>query len=224
MKFQAVLFDCDGVLVDSEPITNNVLRTMLIEQGWDISAQECFVTFVGHSVADRAALIAQRTGKSVTQPWLQQFRDRRDTALREQLIAVPHIHFAVGALHRATQGRIACASGADRGKLMLQLTKVDLLPYFEGRLFSGMEHARNKPHPDVYLSAAKALATDPQHCAVVEDTPNGTRAGVAAGCTVWGYAPQGDGAALLQAGAHHVFESMADLPGALGLDGARIQA
>jgi HAD superfamily hydrolase (TIGR01509 family) len=217
MKFQAVLFDCDGVLVDSEPITNGVLRSMLIEQGWDISAQECFATFVGHAVVDRQALIEQHTGKSVTAQWLQQFRDRRDAALREQLVAVPHIHYAVKALHSATQGRIACASGADRGKLMLQLTKVELLPYFEGRLFSGVEHARNKPHPEVYLAAAKALATDPQHCAVVEDTPNGTRAGVAAGCTVWGYAPLGGGDALLQAGAHHVFESMADLPEALGM-------
>jgi HAD superfamily hydrolase (TIGR01509 family) len=217
MKFQAVLFDCDGVLVDSEPITNGVLQGMLVEQGWDISRQECFATFVGHAVIDQAALIEQRTGKSVTAQWLQQFRDNRDAALRAQLVAVPHIHYAVKALHAATRGRIACASGADRGKLMLQLGKVDLLPYFEGRLFSGMEQARNKPHPDVYLAAAKALTIDPQHCAVVEDTTNGTRAGVAAGCTVWGYAPQGDGAALLQAGAHHVFDSMADLPGLLGM-------
>jgi HAD superfamily hydrolase (TIGR01509 family) len=206
MKFQAVLFDCDGVLVDSEPITNGVLRDMLIERGWHISAQECFDTFVGHAVIDRSALIEKHTGQ-----------DRRDAALRDRLEAVPHIHYAVKTLHQATQGRIACASGADRGKLMLQLTKVDLLAFFEGRLFSGIEHARNKPHPDVYLAAAKALAIAPEHCAVVEDTPNGTCAGLAAGCTVWGYAPQGDGKALLQAGAHHVFESMADLPGALGM-------
>jgi HAD superfamily hydrolase (TIGR01509 family) len=217
MKYQAVLFDCDGVLVDSEPITNGVLRDMLIEQGWRISVQECFDTFVGHAVIDQSALIEKHTGQPVTAQWLQLFRDKRDAALRDRLLAVPNIHYAVKMLHDATQGRIACASGADRGKLLLQLGKVDLLPFFDGRLFSGIEQPRNKPHPDVYLAAAKALAIAPQHCAVVEDTPNGTRAGVAAGCTVWGYAPQGDGKALLQAGAHHVFTDMAHLPHALGV-------
>jgi HAD superfamily hydrolase (TIGR01509 family) len=216
MKFQGVLFDCDGVLVDSEPITNGVLRDMLIERGWYISAQECFDTFVGHAVIDQTHLIEQRTGQPVTAQWLQQFRDRRDAALRERLVAIPNIHYAVKTLHAAAQGRIACASGADRGKLMLQLAKVDLLPFFEGRLFSGLEYPRNKPHPDVYLAASKALGLEAAQCAVVEDTTNGARAGVAAGCTVWGYAPHGDGAALLQAGAHQVFKDMADLPLALG--------
>lgn len=216
MKFEAVLFDCDGVLADSEPITNGVLRDMLAEQGWVMTPQDCFATFVGHAVIDQAPLIEQNTGKAVTQAWLAEFRARRDAALHARLTAVPNIHGAVAALHAVTGGRIACASGADRRKIVLQLTKVGLIDYFEDRIFSGIEHERNKPHPDVYLSAAKKLGVAPQRCAVVEDTVNGARAGVAAGASVFAYVPEGDGAALLQVGALQIFNDMAQLPALLG--------
>ena len=216
MRFDAVLFDCDGVLVDSEPITNGVLHGMLNAQGWNLSAQDCFSMFVGHALIDHAALIEQRTGRQVTAQWIDDFRARRDAALSEHLEAVAHIHEAVDTLHAATHKRIACASGADRGKIALQLTKVKLLHYFEDRIFSGMEHARNKPHPDVYLTAAQFLGADPRCCAVVEDTVNGARAGLAAGATVFGYvgtsAVAGQAAALRALGVHHVFSDMRELP------------
>jgi HAD superfamily hydrolase (TIGR01509 family) len=215
MRFEAVLFDCDGILADSEPITNGVLRDMLIEQGWAISTEECFATFVGHAVIDQAPLIEQRTGKVVTPQWLAEFRDRRDAALHARLTAVPNIHDTVAALHTKTQGRIACASGADRGKIILQLTKIGLIDYFEGRIFSGLEHARNKPHPDVYLAAAQLLGVGPERCAVIEDTTNGARAGVAAGASVFAYVPHGDGRALRDAGAAQIFSDMAHLPALL---------
>jgi HAD superfamily hydrolase (TIGR01509 family) len=215
MRFEAVLFDCDGILADSEPITNGVLRDMLIEQGWAISPEECFSTFVGHAVIDQAPLIERHTGKVVTKQWLAEFRERRDAALHARLTAVPNIHDTVAALHGATQGRIACASGADRGKIVLQLTKIGLIDYFEGRILSGLEHARNKPHPDVYVAAAKLLHTPPECCAVIEDTTNGARAGVAAGAKVYAYVPQGDGAALRAVGAEQIFNDMAHLPALL---------
>ncbi len=218
---QAVLFDCDGVLVDSEPITNGVLRDMLAQQGWQMSAQECFATFVGHAVIDQAPLIEKHTGKPVTAQWLTAFRAQRDAALQAQLQAVNHVHAAVQALHAATGQRIAVASGADHGKVILQLTKVDLLHYFEGRTFSGMEQARNKPHPDVYLAAAQALGVPIAHCAVIEDTPNGARAGVAAGAQVFGYVPteglMDNTEALRAVGVQHIFQTMADLPGLLAI-------
>ncbi len=149
--FDAVLFDCDGVLVDSEPITNGVLQVMLSELGWRMTARECFATFVGHAVIDQAPLI-----------------------------------------------------------------KVGLLDYFAGRTFSGIEQPRNKPQPDVYLTAAKALGVPIQRCAVVEDTPNGARAGVAAGAIVFGYVPTdgfSDNTVALQAvGVRRFFGDMMDLP------------
>jgi HAD superfamily hydrolase (TIGR01509 family) len=216
MKFDAVLFDCDGVLVDSEAITCGVLRDMLQEQGWTLSLQECMDIFVGKMVVDERARIEQETGKPFTQEWLASFRQRRNDVLETRIQAVPNIHATVQQLFAATQGRIACASGADRTKIELMLGKVGLLPFFEGRIFSGHEMPRSKPFPDVYLAAAAALGVPPNRCAVVEDTLVGLQAGVAAGAAVFAYVPQGSGQAFLDAGARVVFGDMVELPGLVG--------
>jgi HAD superfamily hydrolase (TIGR01509 family) len=224
--FDAVLFDCDGVLVDSEPITNRVLTEMLGELGWQLSVEETMRIFVGKMVKDEAALIEARTGFTLTPDWLQQFRARRNEALDRELTAIPGAASAVRALFQTLNGRIAVASGADRIKVELQLAKAGILDCFKGRIFSGHEMPRSKPFPDVYLAAAAALGMDPKRCAVVEDTVTGATAGVAAGATVFGYCPAELGhsstAALHGAGAVHVFQDMAALPALLaGWRGAR---
>ncbi len=217
--FDAVLFDCDGVLVDSEPITNRVLCEMLGELGWQLSVAETMRIFVGKAVRDEAALIEARTGVAITPEWLMQFRARRNAALERELVAIPGSASAVRALHAALNGRIAVASGADRIKVELQLVKAGILDCFEGRVFSGHETPRNKPFPDVYLAAAAGLGVDPKRCAVVEDTVTGATAGVAAGATVFGYCPQELGhssvTALHGVGAVQVFRDMAELPALL---------
>lgn len=123
---------------------------------------------------------------------------------------------AVKQVHAQCDGRIACASGADRAKVEMQLTKVGMAAYFDGFVFSGHELPRSKPFPDVYLAAAAALKADPAKCLVIEDTVTGVQAGVAAGATVWGYFPADQGHAsaeqLLEAGAACVFGDMGDLP------------
>ncbi|PZP96738.1 MAG: HAD family hydrolase [Variovorax paradoxus] len=216
MRFEAILFDCDGVLVDSEPITHRVLVQVLGERGWQITQEECMRIFIGKAVKDEAALIERHTGYPVTQEWLQAFWARRNAALVNDLVVIPGAETAVPALHAATGGRIACASGADRAKVELQLRKVGLHGYFEGRIFSGHEMPKSKPAPDVYLAAAAALGADPRRCAVVEDTVTGVTAGAAAGATVFGYSPGGPGhspaESLRAAGAVHVFTDMASLP------------
>ena len=212
LKFDAILFDCDGVLVDSEPITIGVLRDLLEELGWTLTLQECMQHFVGKSIMDEVAIIRQYTGHTVDRAWLASFQQQRDQELRLRLMPIPGALDAVRAIHAQWPGRIACASGADRGKMELQLNKVGLMPFFQGRTFSGHETPRSKPFPDVYLAAAAALGVPAYACAVVEDTVTGVTAGVAAGATVWGYAPDGQGDALLQAGASQVFTHMADLP------------
>lgn len=216
MRFDGVLFDCDGVLVDSEPITNNVLREMLQELGWHLTQEECMAHFVGKALKEEVALIAQHTGREVGASWLSAFQERRNAALRERLTAIPGIHEAVHAIHARHEARIACASGADRFKVEMQLRQVGLMDYFEGRIFSGYETPRSKPFPDVYLAAASALGLSPQRCAVVEDTVTGVAAGVAAGAYVYAYAPSGDGARLRAAGASWVFSDMAELPMLMG--------
>jgi HAD superfamily hydrolase (TIGR01509 family) len=215
MKFEAVLFDCDGVLADSEPLTNAVLRDMLAERGWQLSVAECMQVFVGKAVLDERARIEAHTGQPVTDAWMAEFRTRRNQVLQDQVQAVPHIVAAVQAIHHAYAGQIACASGADRVKVELMLAKLGLLDYFAGRVFSGHEMPRSKPWPDVYLAAAAALGADPARCAVVEDTVTGVRAGVAAGATVFGYAPATSGhvdaQALRDAGAEATFTGMEQL-------------
>lgn len=216
MKFEAILFDCDGVLVDSEPITNGVLRDMLEEAGWALAADECMRIFVGKTVRSEAARIEAHTGRPLTDAWMDAFYARRNAELAQRLTAIEHIHPTIERVHAHHGGRIACASGADRHKVEMQLAKVGLALFFDGRVFSGHEMPRTKPAPDVYLAAAAALQAHPARCAVVEDTVTGVAAGVAAGATVFAYAPLGDGQALRAAGALHVFDSMAELPALLG--------
>ena len=218
-RFDAVLFDCDGVLVDSEPITNGVLRDMLEERGWVLTPQECMRLFVGKAVRDEAAIIEANTGQPVTDAWLARFRERRNTGLERDLVAIRNAPAAVETLHAHFDGRIACASGADLFKVRLQLEKVGLMRWFEGRIFSGHDLPRSKPFPDVYLAAAAAVGIHPGRCAVVEDTVTGVRAGVAAGATVFGYSPPEAGhdapQALRQAGAAMVVADLEHLPGLL---------
>ncbi len=212
MQFEAVLFDCDGVLVDSEPITARVLRDMLQDMGWQLTLDECMRQFVGKALKEELAIIAAHTGRTVDAEWLAQFQLRRNAALMQELAPIPNIHDAVHRIHADHDARIACASGADRIKVELQLRKVGLMDYFDGRIFSGYETPRSKPFPDVYLAAALALQVDPRRCAVVEDTVTGITAGVAAGAVVFAYLAQGDAAPLRAAGASEVFTDMADLP------------
>ena len=212
MNFEAVLFDCDGVLVDSEAITCGVLRDMFEEQGWRMTLAECMQRFVGHTVKSQREVIEAHTGVPLTDDWLQRFFVRRNERLDAQIRAIDGIHDAVAHLHDQCKGRIAVASGADRFKVEMMLRKVGLHDFFAGRIFSGHEMPRSKPHPDVYLAAAAHLQVAPARCLVVEDTTVGITAGVAAGATVWAYAPAGvDAQPLQQAGASRVLGHMREL-------------
>jgi len=220
MKFEAILFDCDGVLVDSEAITNGVLCTMLNEAGWVLAPDECMRLFIGKTVRSEAARIQAHTGKPLTDAWMAEFYQRRNVRLEAELQAIDGALDAVAAVAARLAGRIACASGADRYKVEMQLEKVGLAPYFAGRVFSGHEMPATKPAPDVYLAAAAALGVPPQRCLVVEDTVTGVTAGVAAGATVVGFSPSavghGSPEALHGAGAVHVMVHLSELPALLG--------
>ena len=209
--FAAVLFDCDGVLVDSEPITNGVLHSMLVERGWNLTPEQCWQWFVGHTVRSRRDLIERHTGQPWSEDWLTEFMRRRNLALQRDLRAIEGALAAVTEVHARSQGRLAVASGADRFKVEMMLAQVGMLPFFAERVFSGHEMPRSKPYPDVYLAAAAHLGADPRHCLVIEDTPTGVQAGVAAGATVWGYAALGQADDLRAAGAARVIGDMTEL-------------
>ncbi|MGA1837206.1 HAD family phosphatase [Herbiconiux sp. 11R-BC] len=219
--FSAVLFDCDGVLVDSERITNGVLHEMLHELGWPISEAECVRLFVGRALKDEWPVILEHTGFRITEEWLVEFRASRNAGIRASLQPIPGAVDAVTLIATAYGDRIACVSGADRHKVEMQLALTSLDGPFGDRVFSGMEQPRSKPAPDVYLAAAAALGIDPATAAVVEDSIAGVTAGVAAGATVLGFAPGGPvheaPDALLEAGAALTFASMAELPALVGI-------
>lgn len=218
-KFSAVLFDCDGVLVDSESITNGVLHAMLVELGWQLTAEECIARFVGKMLRDEADIIEEHTGFRIDDEWMTEFRRRRNAGLEASLQAIPGVVETVHRLAESYPNRIACASGADRPKIELQLRKIGLFDAFGGRIFSGMEQPNSKPSPDVYLAAAESLDIDPAEAAVIEDSPTGVMAGVAAGSRVLGFCPDSpvhhSVDTLLAVGAAETFATMGDLPGLL---------
>jgi len=216
MSFQAILFDCDGVLVDSEHITNSVLHAMLNASGWPLSQEECMRIFIGKTVRSETALIEAQTGRPLTDAWMAEFYARRNERLRAELVAIEGAAQAVRQVHQQLQGRIAVASGADKPKVLMQLEKVGMLEFFAPHVFSGHDLPRTKPWPDVYLAAAASLGVAPEHCLVIEDSIPGLTAGIRAQATVWGYCPKthahSSREALLAAGAGLVFDDMALLP------------
>ncbi len=213
---EAVIFDCDGVLVDSEPITNRVLRDMLNEQGLDFDLARTMQTFVGRSVKNAIPEIEDWIGRALPGDWHPEFCRRRDEALASEVGPVDGIHGVIEQL-RAAGIPFAVASGADRPKMRITLGRTGLLGHFEDRMFGSDMVERTKPAPDVYLLAMRSLQLDPARVVVIEDTPTGTRAGVAAGATVYGLAGLMPSAPLHDAGAALTFKHLRELPGLLGL-------
>ena len=214
---QAVIFDCDGVLVDSEPITNAVQRDMLNEQGLDFNLARTMTTFVGRSVKDSIPEIEGWIGRTLPPDWHPEFVRRRDEALAREVGPVDGIDAVIRQLIRNDMP-FAVASGADRPKMRLTLGRSGLLEHFAQRMFGSDMVARTKPAPDVYLLAMRTLGLDPARVVVVEDTPTGTRAGVAAGATVYGLAGHMPAEQLRAAGAALTFTAMRELPALLALD------
>jgi HAD superfamily hydrolase (TIGR01509 family) len=214
-RFDLVIFDCDGVLVDSEVITSRVFAGVLNELGIPATVDEVFDKFVGRSMAQCLDVIAELLGREVPADFAHQYHLRTALALKSELKSVPGIEAALGEI----RSPYCVASNGSHEKMQTTLGITGLLPKFQGKLFSVTEVARGKPFPDVFLYAAAQSGVAPSACAVIEDTPTGVTAGVAAGMTVYGYCAHTPVHRLIEAGAHHTFDRMSDLPGLL--DNAR---
>lgn len=213
MRFEAILFDCDGILVDSEPIRLKILHHMLLELGWHLSEEECKKLFIGQSTKADIALIEKKVGKKLDQDWIQAFQLRRNQAQRLQVVAVSGVYSCLKAVRKVWPSHLACVSAAEKSKILPQLDRLGLSDFFNGQIFSGVDTTHNKPYPDPYLAAAAALGVNASNCAVIEDSVIGVTAGVAAGATVFAYCTESDYAVrLLQAGAHCTFQDMQQLP------------
>ncbi|MBI3896916.1 MAG: HAD family phosphatase [Gammaproteobacteria bacterium] len=207
-KFALVIFDCDGVLVDSERITNQVFAHMLNELGIPVTLDDMFERFVGRSMNQCLELITELLGNTPPADFVENYRRRTSEALATLLMPVAGIEAALNTI------KLPCcvASSGDHEKMRTTLGITKLLPRFDGKLFSVTEVARGKPAPDVFLYAAGKYNVKPSACVVIEDTPTGVSAGIAAGMTVYGYSALTPAARLLSAGAHQVFSDMAELP------------
>lgn len=206
-KFELVIFDCDGVLVDSEMITNRIFAQMLNELGIPISVEEMFERFVGRSMPQCLEIITGLLGHPVPDGFVDDYYSRSRTALKLELKAVPDIETALASINLP----FCVASSGTHEKMQTTLGVTGLLEQFRGKIYSVTEVARSKPFPDVYLYAARRQGIDPAACAVIEDTPTGVLAGVAAGMTVFGYCALTPRQRLVDAGARHTFEHMRDL-------------
>jgi HAD superfamily hydrolase (TIGR01509 family) len=211
-----VIFDCDGVLVDSEPISNTVLAASLTSAGVPTTPAEAIREYKGMLLADVRARAEQRLGGPLPDGLLEDFEREREVAFRSSLQAVPGARTAVEAVRDAGV-RVCVASQGKLEKTELTLALAGLRDLFaDEALFSAYQVARGKPHPDLFLHAAAVMGAAPEHCAVVEDTVLGVTAAVAAGMRVIGYAADGDPATLRAAGARPV-GSLTEVPAALGL-------
>jgi len=208
--YALVIFDCDGVLVDSEPIANRVFAEMLAGQGLVLSPREMMRRYMGRSMAACRALIEGELGKALPGDFFSELHARTLVAFQNELRPVAGIRQVLDGL--TTPSCVASSSAHERLRLALELT--NLLSRFEGRIFSAHDVARGKPAPDLFLHAARQMGVAPERCAVVEDSAPGVEAGVSAGMDVYGYAWHDDGRALRAAGAH-VFRRMAELPALL---------
>jgi HAD superfamily hydrolase (TIGR01509 family) len=206
-----VIFDCDGVLVDSELITNRVFARMINELGVHVTLEDMFEQFVGRSMAYCCDLIAGMLKKSIPDDFVEQYHIRTTAALHGELEPVPGIESVLDELNE--RGVPFCvASSGSHEKMRTTLGITGLLSRFQNKLFSVTEVANGKPAPDVFLFAAEKTGATPSRCYVVEDTPTGVTAGVAAGMTVFGYCALTPAHRLIEAGAHYTISEMSKLP------------
>jgi HAD superfamily hydrolase (TIGR01509 family) len=206
-----IIFDCDGVLVDSERITARVFADMLGELGLAVTLQDIFDRFVGKSLDQCLEIVSRSFGREVPPGFALEYRTRSGLALHSEVKPVAGIESALADIRVP----FCVASNGTHEKMRTTLGATGLLQTFTGRMFSITDVTRGKPFPDLFLHAAARFGVPPSRCAVVEDTPTGVSAGVAAGMTVYGYCELTPAHRLTEAGAHRTFDRMERLPALL---------
>ena len=206
--FELVVFDCDGVLVDSEVISIRVDQLVLADLGWELELDEIVERFVGKSEAHFVAAVEQQLGVRLADGWDRDYGRWYQEAFERDLEAVDGIEDALDRLRLPH----CVASSGSHDKMHRTLGKTGLLHRFQGRIFSATEVTNGKPAPDLFLHAAASLNTAPERCAVVEDSAYGVQAARAAGMHVFAYAGGVTPAARLAGPGTTVFSDMRRLP------------
>ncbi|MFF9907815.1 HAD family hydrolase [Streptomyces olivaceus] len=213
MRYDLVIFDNDGVLVDSEPISNRLLAGYLTELGHPTSYEDSLRDYMGAAMHRVHDLVLERTGRRLPGDFDDVFHGRVFAAFERELEPVPG---AVGVLEKlAADGVAYCvASSGSHERIRVGHRKTGLDRWFDdGRIFSSQDVGRGKPAPDLFLYAAERMGVAPARCVVVEDSPLGVEAAVTAGMDVYGFTGMTPAARL--AGATRLFGDMGDLAGLL---------
>ena len=205
---RAVIFDCDGVLVDTELISNTVLAGLLTRAGLPTTLEDCMRDYRGRSMTSVMELATQRHGAPMPGDIPERYYAETKLAFTRELRPVAGV---IEALDRIALPACVASSGPHH-KMAVTLRRTGLWERFEGRIFSATEVEHGKPAPDLFLHAAATMGWEPADCAVVEDSPAGVEAALRAGMTVFGYAGTTPPTRLDGA---RVFTDMAELPGLL---------
>ena len=203
-----VIFDCDGVLVDSEPIAIRIDVEMFAEVGMTVSEQEVIERFVGRSPGLLARAVEEQLGHAPPDGWAERGEQRLRRAFEAELRPVPGVVEALGRIEEPT----CVASSSGHASLRFKLELTGLYERFAGRIFSAADVANGKPAPDLFLHAAARMAIRPSDCVVVEDSRYGVQAARAAGMGVLAYAGGHTPAQLLEGPRTVVFDDMQALP------------
>lgn len=215
-RLELVIFDCDGVLVDSERLAVEVEARVLTELGWPHTFEEVVARWMGRTSAFQLGEIEAQLGTDAMQVFDERSTAEVNAAFEQQLRAVDGVDGLVTALHAAGVATCVASSGThDRMRRTLGIT--GLYDAFAGRTYSATEVEHGKPAPDLFLHAAGQMGVPPASCAVIEDSVYGVRAAVAAGMTAYGFAGGLTSAELLAAEGAVVFHEMAELVDLLGI-------
>lgn len=213
-----VIFDCDGVLVDSEPISNRVLAEMLTAEGLPTTLVQARRDYQGLLLVDIVARVEAKLQRALPDDWLARYESERAIAFEDELGPVAGAADAVQSVIAAGDSVCVASQGKlSKTRLSLALSGLDHL-FADTALFSAYSVAAGKPAPDLFLHAAASMGVEPADCVVVEDTPSGITAAVSASMHSIGYAADSDARALHQAGANAILGSMDELPALLGLN------
>lgn len=205
-----VLFDCDGVLVDSERLTSRVWAGLLSEYGMPTTTDESLATYLGNSMARCLEIVEERFGRVPPSELLPRFYAEVQVVLAAEVVPVVGVVNVLDALD-AARVPYGVASNGEHAKMLTTLGVTGLLPRFTDRRFSAMDVARPKPAPDLFLHAAQVLGFTPARTIVIEDSPLGVAGAFAAGMTVIGFAECVASERLLEAGAAVTVTHMSEL-------------
>ena len=219
MTTRLVIFDSDGVLVDSEPIASRILAEVLTDFGFAISSRDAIDRYTGISLKAVLAKIEAEWGRPLPDEFVATLRQRDVAAFQAELQPMPGVLETLAALDRLNIAKCVASSGTP-AKLRVTLGVSNLSRCFEPHIFSAEMVERGKPAPDLFLHAAQCMGVRPDACVVIEDSVPGIKAARAAGMRSFGFiggghVPPGHAARLSKAGAALGFAQMTDLPGLL---------